>query len=152
MSVSISFDQDAKLVNELLAVLLREQSNLIVMDIDSIEVLLEEKAILVQRIGEVAKNRYEVLGKNGFEPNEAGMLAYLKQQVKSDLNNIWADFQKALSQAKEMNRLNGILINKHFSRNQQLLSHLQGASNTTTVYGRDGQAKPPSSSRSTLTA
>lgn len=152
MNLPISFDQDVKLVNELLAVLLREQSNLIKMDIDSIEVLLEEKAALVQRISEVAKVRYTLLGKNGFEPNEAGMLVYIEQQVRSDLNNVWRDFQKTLSQAKEMNRLNGILINKHFSRNQQLLNHLQGASSATTVYGRDGQAKSPSTSRSTLTA
>jgi flagella synthesis protein FlgN len=152
MNVSIAFDQDAKLVNELLAVLSREQSNLILMDIDAIEGLLEEKSALLLRISEAAKVRYGALDRSGFESGEAGMLAYLKEQAKPALNKVWADFQKALSQAKEMNRLNGMLINKHFNRNQQLLNHLQGGSSAAAVYGRDGQAKPQSTSRSMLTA
>lgn len=152
MNASISFEQDAQLVNDLLAALSREQSSLIMMDIDAIEGLLEEKSVLLQRISATAKTRYDVLAKKGFESNEAGMLAYIKQQAKPSINKAWADFQKALSQAKEMNRLNGTLINKHFNRNQQLLNHLQGGSSAGVVYGRDGQAKPQSSSRSTLKA
>ena len=152
MNTSISFEQDMQLVNDLLAVLSREQTNLIMMNIDAIEGALEEKSVLLQRINITAKNRYEALAAKGFESNEAGMLAYLKQQAKSSLNTVWADFQKALSQAKEMNRLNGMLINKHFNRNQQLLNHLQGASSASVVYGRDGQAKQQSSPRPTLIA
>jgi len=123
---SVSFKQDAQLVNQLLAMLSLEQTNLIMVDVDAIEALLEEKSVLLQRINLAAKSRYEALAVNGFESSEVGMTAWLKQQAKPALNESWADFQKALSQAKEMNRLNGMLINKHFNRNQQLLNHLQG--------------------------
>lgn len=152
MAISISFEPDARLVNELLALLSREQSKLVMIDIDAIEGLLEEKSVLLERINVTAKGRYNLLAANGFEPSEAGMQAWLKHASTPVLNRAWSDFQLTLNQAKEMNRLNGMLINKHFNRNQQLLNQLQGISNAGSVYGRDGQAKPASSSRPTLTA
>jgi flagella synthesis protein FlgN len=149
---SVSFEQDAQLVNHLQALLSREQTSLVMVDIDAIDALLEEKAVLLQRINLVAKSRYETLAANGFESSEVGMAAWLKQQAKPAMNESWADFQKALSQAKEMNRLNGMLINKHFNRNQQLLNHLQGNYSAGAVYGRNGQTQSQSASRSVLTA
>ncbi len=152
MTISISFEHDVQLVDELLALLSREQTHLIMMDVGAIEGLLEEKSDLLQRINATAKRRYEMLAASGFESNELGMSVWVKQQAKPALSKAWMDFQKVLSNAKEMNRLNGMLINKSFNRNQQLLNHLQGASSAGSVYGRDGQAKSQLLTRPTLTA
>lgn len=152
MTISISFEQDAQLVGDLLALLSREQTHLIMMDVSAIEGLLEEKSDLLQRINVAAKRRYEMLAANGFESNELGMSDWVQSQVKPTLNKTWTDFQKLLSNAKEMNRLNGMLISKNFNRNQQLLNHLQGTSSAGSVYGRDGQAKSQLLTRPTLTA
>lgn len=148
----ISFDEDSQLVQQLLAMLVREQSSLVMIDIDAIEAILEEKAVLLQRMNAVATSRYQALAKNGFAASEAGMLSWLAQLAKPSMNTLWDSFQKALSQAKETNRLNGMLINKHFNRNQQLLNHLQGSVASGSVYGRDGQAKTQSTTRPSLTA
>jgi flagella synthesis protein FlgN len=148
----ISFEQDAQLVENLLETLSREQTSLVIADIDSIEALIEEKSVLLQSINITAKSRYAALAANGFEPSEVGMLAWLKHQAKPAINELWESFQKTLNQAKEMNRLNGMLINKHFNRNQQLLSHLQGNSSASDVYGKNGQAKSQSPSRGSLMA
>lgn len=148
----ISFEQDAQLVENLLETLSREQTSLVIADIDSIEALIEEKSVLLQSINTTAKSRYAALAANGFEPSEVGMLAWLKHQAKPAINELWESFQKTLNQAKEMNRLNGMLINKHFNRNQQLLSHLQGNSSASDVYGKNGQAKSQSPSRGSLMA
>lgn len=147
----ISFEQDAHLMNKLLDALSREQTSLVMADIDSIEAVIEEKSVLLQSINITAKSRYEALAANGFEPSEVGMMAWLKHQAKPTINELWESFQKALNQAKEMNRLNGMLINKHFNRNQQLLNHLQGNSSAGDVYGRNGQAKSQSPFRPALT-
>ncbi|OYZ08967.1 MAG: flagellar biosynthesis protein FlgN, partial [Methylophilales bacterium 16-45-7] len=88
-----------------------------------------------------AKNRYDALAMQGYEANEKGMANWLKVQAKPILNRAWDNFQKALVQAKEMNRLNGVLINKHVNRNQQMLSHLQGESVRTDTYGKNGQSQ-----------
>ena len=149
---AITFEQDEKLVSSLLEVLTREQSSLVMADVDAIEAAMEEKSFLLQNISTTANNRYAILAKNGFEASEAGMIAWLKHQAQPALFESWAHFQKLISQAKEMNRLNGLLINKHFNRNQQLLNHLQGNSANGSVYGKNGQAKSQSSSRSSLVA
>ncbi len=152
MSASISFEQDIQLANELLALLTREQTHLVMMKIDAIEAMLSEKAELLQQISLTAKKRYDNLALNHFEANESGMLDWLKQQGNLTVSAKWENFQKVLTQAKEMNRLNGMLINKHFNRNQQLLNTLQGNSSVGSVYGRDGQSKSQTLARSTVKA
>ena len=151
-NLMITFEQDAKLVNNLLEVLTREQSSLVLSDIDAIEAAMEEKSVLLQNISLVANSRYAALAAGGFAPNESGMVVWLKSQTKATLAESWERFQKSISQAKEMNRLNGVLINKHFNRNQQLLNHLQGSLDNGGVYGKNGQAKSQSGSRSSLIA
>lgn len=148
----VSFMQDARLVNQLLEVLSREQSSLVVADVDAIEALMEEKSVLLQTISSTAKSRYEVLAIKGFLASELGMVEWLQQYANEATNVSWADFQKTLSQAKEMNRLNGMLISRHFNRNQQLLNHLQGNSSSVDSYGKNGQVKSQSASRGVLIA
>ncbi len=149
---TISFEKDAKLAIELLATIRKEQSALIRADIDAIEALLDEKSEVLQRMNLVVLNRYDALAANGFEPNEVGMSEWLKKQAKPVLNEAWTALRKTLIQAKELNRLNGILISKQFNLNQQLLSHLQGNSGAGDVYGRNGQAKTQSATRAALMA
>ncbi|MDX1914545.1 MAG: flagellar protein FlgN [Methylophilus sp.] len=139
--LTITFEQDAQLVTYLIADLQNEQSALIKSDIHAIEALVDKRLLLLQQLSMAAKNRYDALAANGFEANEKGMLDWLNVQAKPVLTNAWKSFQKSLAQAKEMNRLNGILISKHFNRNQQLLSHLQGDARKADIYGKNGQAK-----------
>ena len=147
---AISFEQDAQLAKDLLATIRSEQAALVRADIDAIENLLDKKAEVLQRMNIVVMNRYEALAANGFEPNETGMGEWLKQQAKPALNEAWANLKKTLIQAKELNRLNGLLINRHSLLNQQLLDHLHGSSGKADVYGRNGQTKAQSTKRAAL--
>lgn len=146
----VSFEQDTKLLDTLLILLSREQSHLVKADVESIEAILDEKSVLLQQLNLAARSRYDALAANGFDANEAGMDAWVQHQGKKNLSLSWAKFQKALTQAKELNRLNGVLISKHFNRNQELLNHLQGNAGGDSVYGRDGQAKTKTPVRSGL--
>jgi flagella synthesis protein FlgN len=149
---AVSFEQDAKLAKELLATIRSEQAALVRADIDAIEAILDEKSAVLQRMNMVVLSRYEALAANGFEANEVGMNEWLKKQAKPALNEAWTLLKKTLIQAKELNRLNGILINKQFNLNQQRLNHLQGNSEASEVYGRNGQAKTQSALRAALMA
>jgi flagellar biosynthesis protein FlgN len=149
-SRSVSLEPDAKLLDELLALLSREQAHLVKADVEAIEAILDEKSILLQRLNLAARARYDALAANGYEANEAGMDAWVQRNAKQNISQSWGKFQKALGQAKEMNRLNGVLISKHFNRNQELLNHLQGNTSKDSVYGRDGQAKSQAPARSGL--
>ncbi len=151
MSNVISFEQDAKLANELLDILSREQTNLIAADIDAMEVLLEEKGILLNQINETMHNRYQSLKNSGFDPNEEGMMEWIKLQDKPSVRQAWILFQKTLTQAKQMNRVNGLLITKHFNNNQQKLNWITGNSNPG-VYGSNGKTTSQSYLRSGISA
>ncbi len=147
---TISFVQDAQLMSDLLTVLTREQGHLVKLEVDAVEGILEEKSVLLQGLNLSCRARYEALATKGFDANEAGMEAWVQKQANQDISAAWANFQNTLNQAKELNRLNGLLISKHFNRNQELLNHLQGNSSDNAVYGRDGQSKSKAPARSGL--
>lgn len=151
MNTTISFEQDAHLAQQLLMLLHKEQSSLVAIDVDAMERLLEEKSVLLNQMSEVAQKRYQRLAGFGFEASELGMTAWVKQQKNQIIQAAWNNFQKMLIQAKEMNRLNGVLIGKHFQRNQEMLTQLQLAANgTTSVYGKNGQTSGVGRQRSAL--
>lgn len=149
---TISFEEDARLMGEFLQLLEREQKSLITNSVSEIELIVAEKAMLLQQINEVAKKRYALLAKHHFEANENGMVAWVIEQVDAKLKKRWDTFQQLLFKAKETNRLNGMLINKHFNRNRQILQGLQNAFKSNEVYGQNGQTKSSSSIRNRISA
>ena len=149
---AITFEQDAQLVIQLLKDLQNEQAALVVSDIDTIETLIDNRLVLLQQLSVAARYRYDALAAQGYEANENGMAKWLKVQGKPALDKAWLNFQKSLIQAKEMNRLNGILISKHFNRNQQVLNQLKTTPQTTDIYGKNGQSQSQSYLRNPLSA
>jgi flagellar biosynthesis protein FlgN len=148
---AISFEADATLVAELIDDLQNEQTALISADLDMIEQMVDRRVGLLQALGEAANTRYTALAAAGFEANENGMSKWLELRSSSVLDDAWVKFQKQLAQAKELNRLNGVLINKHFLRNQEKLAVLQGnATNSTQLYGKNGQSRGGSSTRASF--
>lgn len=146
----VSFEADASLVAQLLHDLQAEQTALVSADLDTIERMVDSRVELLQALGAAANDRYEALAAAGYEANEHGMAEWLKQQSSAVLDKAWLVFQKDLIQAKELNRLNGVLINKHFLRNQEKLDALHGKSAAPQFYGKNGQAQSSGSSRASF--
>lgn len=149
---AVTFEIDAQLVRQLLVELENEQAALIVADIDTIESLIDKRLVLLQQLSVTAKSRYDALAAHGFEANEKGMLQWLNAQSNSSLKQAWSHFQQSLLHAKEMNRLNGVLINKHFNRNQQMLGQIQGNASQADMYSKHGQTKSQFYKRNALSA
>lgn len=151
MPISTLLHQDALLLNNLVSVLLKEQSSLVEMDIDVMESLLDEKAVLLQKITQATKARHLALGQASFEANENGMTTWINRNASAKDRATWQTFQQQLAQAKELNRVNGQMINQHFRRNQETLNQLQGRpANATGVYGPNGQTAGTHISRASL--
>lgn len=153
MHISKLFDQDAVLLNDLVTLLEREQTSLINMDIDVVESILDEKSTLIQRISESSKRRHAELAKAGFDANENGMATWIRSQVQEKDHQTWQAFQVQLEQAKELNRVNGQMINQHFKRNQATLNQLQGNKGgavSNSMYGPNGQTASLNQSRGVL--
>ena len=135
----ISFDTERQLAARLLDVLASELGILTSGEIDRMEDLLERKSSLIQQLSQASHKRHLTLAEIGYSADEAGMHQWLQHQHSDNLTIRWSEFQDLLTRGKEANRVNGLLINKHFNRNKQVLDVLQGVRQTGQFYGPDGQ-------------
>lgn len=152
MQTPVSFGLEAQLATRLLGLLESEQAVLVSLEIEAMEKLLEEKSQLLHELGSSTQKRYQALAGKGFEASEAGMKKWLAEQNEASLFKAWTGFQDTLSRSREVNRINVILITKHFNRNQQMLNALQGRQNDGGFYGPDGQAASSATLRNGLIA
>jgi flagella synthesis protein FlgN len=124
-------------LHHLLAVLKREQLLLVQADVDVLPPLTQEKTKIVMRLIDLAKSRHQAIGDAGFAADEAGMHAWLDENPQPNFRQAWADTLSIARAAREVNRVNGLLIGKHLSRGQQLIDTLKGERGM--LYGADGQ-------------
>ncbi len=153
MSISMLFKQDTQLLDELVSLLSKEQTALVNMDIDEVESILDKKSKLIQTIANATKMRHKALAQAGYDANENGMVMWLRANDSKSIKAQWDAFQGQLAQAKELNRVNGQVINQHFKQNQQMISQLQGKAvnaGAGNVYGPNGQTTFSSQTRSML--
>jgi flagella synthesis protein FlgN len=135
--------------NALADVLRREQAALIAAEIDSLPALTTEKAQLVARIAVLANARYQALAAAGFPDEEAGMKSWVGSSAcPAAAAASWNALLDAACSAKELNRVNGLLIAKHLGRNQASINVLQqGTRQGPTLYGPNGQTSTAGGSR-----
>lgn len=132
-------------------VLKQEQQHLVVADIDGLQAVTTEKSALVRQLAALAGERHGALEAAGFEAGENGMAAWLGAAAEADpaARSLWQDVLVRTRDAKELNRLNGMLINRHMGHTQSALAALRPptqASNS--FYGPSGIATTKSTSRS----
>lgn len=141
-------DEEQQAASSLLQLLQQEQAVLVNADVDGLVRLTEEKAKLAGRMSQLAKRRHQALGAAGFEASEAGMQAWLASQAASAADrNAWNELLAVMQSAKELNRVNGLLIGQHMARNQSALNILHGNAQGGPIYGPDGQATTKIGSR-----
>lgn len=132
----------------LLGLIKQEQQHLIAAQIEGLAELTAQKALLIDRLAELANRRHSALAAAGHLGQEAGMQAWLADGAERSADALWQEVLGLTREAKELNRVNGILINKHMSNNQSALRALrmpvQGGS---ALYGPSGQATSAFASR-----
>ncbi len=144
-----SLSEEHKAVRALTQLLQQEQEQLVAGDIEAIAALTEPKAKAAVRMAELAAGRHQVLAKAGFDASEAGMKTWLATPAASETaQKSWHELIELAEVGKELNRVNGTLINKQMVRNQNVLNILQhGNAQGNAVYGPDGQTASKSVKR-----
>jgi flagellar biosynthesis protein FlgN len=143
-----TLNDEVAVTRELASVLKREQTVLIAADIEALPALTTEKATLVAKIAVLANTRYQALAASGFADEEAGMKAWIDSASASTVAiSSWSALLQAAEAAKELNRVNGLLISKHMARNQATLNVLHGNRQATPLYGPNGQPAAAGGSR-----
>jgi flagella synthesis protein FlgN len=132
---------EQQLVGALVDMLKQEQQLLVKADADALAALTPQKTKSVQQLAALSVERHRALGAVGFAASESGMEPWLAAKGTPDVRAQWQRLLALSAEAKELNRVNGMLINKQLAHTQTVLSALRPAGAADTgVYGSKGQA------------
>lgn len=140
---------EQQLLTSLLDLMKQEQQCLIDADIDKLNAITPRKAELMNDLAVLANQRHQALEAAGFAAEEAGMQAWVEKTANTSTFDAWNHLLDLTREAKEVNRLNGMLINKQMTHNQNLINAMRQPANAgdAAVYGPTGQTTPGGPSR-----
>jgi flagella synthesis protein FlgN len=147
-SPAATLHDEHQLVEAIVALMKTEQQLLVKADADGLEKIVLEKLKLAQRAADLSRIRHRALGAAGFPPAEAGMEPWLAVGGTLEARSAWDGLLELTREAKELNRVNGMLINKQLAHTQGSLNALRGpAAGAAGVYGPGGQTVATGPSR-----
>lgn len=146
LTVALSAERSALL--GFIALLEREQAALMENRGDALPELSEQKTAAAIKLNQLAESRRKLLQQNIPKQNTETITSWLRAH-SSDGLPLWQDITALSQRAKQLNQINGELIQMKLRRNQQALTVLSNAVNKAGVYGRNGQPDfSPGSGRS----
>ncbi|MCD2515643.1 flagellar protein FlgN [Massilia sp. G4R7] len=135
--------QEQQHLGSLIELMKQEQTLLVAADADGLAELTPRKNSLLQQLGELSSQRHAALVAAGCEGAETGMEPWLAVSGNPDARAQWEALLDLARQAKELNRVNGMLINKQLAHNQGVLNALRmpagAGADVGGVYGASGQ-------------
>jgi flagella synthesis protein FlgN len=148
-SPTTTLRDEQALLDSLFELMKQEQQFLVDADSDSLAAITPQKSSLVQQMAVLARQRLEALGAAGFAAREAGMEDWLASSGDEAARGSWLALLERTREAKELNRVNGMLINKQMMNTQLVLNAMRtpaGAADTG-IYGPGGQTTAGGPSR-----
>ncbi len=116
----------------------QEQSLLMENSIDQLPNIAEKKSADAVRLNELNEVCRRLLGKSIPAPDNSTITAWFEINCKKGLA-LWQEIHNLAEQARQLNQINGELIQMKQRLNQQLLTALTRAVSQANLYGRDGQ-------------
>lgn len=138
---------EQQLITSILEMMKQEQQLLVSADADGLSTLTPEKLKLAQKAAELSRIRHKALGAAGFPALEAGMEPWLAASGDAAVRADWECLLELARQAKELNRVNGMLVNKQLAQTTGTLNAIRGGSPAGGVYGASGQTLSSGPSR-----
>lgn len=140
---------EQQLITSLVDLMKQEQQFLVSADSDGLNTITPQKSSLVQQMAALAGRRHQALGGAGFPAGEAGMEDWLASCDDADARALWRGLLERTREAKELNRVNGMLINKQMTNTQVVLNAMRTPAGgaDTGVYGPGGQTTAGGPSR-----
>jgi len=129
---------EQQLIGSILELMKSEQQFLVSADADGLATINPQKLQLAQKMAELARLRHRALGAAGFSASESGMEPWLAVGGNDELRTQWNRLLELTREAKELNRVNGMLVNKQMGHTQGMLNALRPAAAGAGVYGPGG--------------
>jgi flagella synthesis protein FlgN len=139
---------EQQVIASILELMKTEQQLLISADADGLSTITPNKLQLAQRAATLSRVRHKALAAAGFPAGEAGMEPWLAVGGNDEQRAEWDRLLELTREAKELNRVNGMLVNRQLGQAQAALNELRGpAGNAAGVYGPGGQTMSTGPSR-----
>lgn len=128
-------------LDALVALMKQEQQSLVSLNADELSSLTTQKNALLASLSGLSQQRHAALQAAGCEGSEAGMEPWLAASDNGDGRAQWERMLHVAREAKELNRVNGMLISKQLAHNQGVLNALRTPTNAPAgaIYGASGQ-------------
>lgn len=149
VSAHDTLQDELKLIDCLIDLMKQEQQFLVAANTDGLDTLTPLKTELVEQMGTLATQRHKILQADGFAPSESGMQGWVARTADATISASWTRVLERMREAKELNRINGMLINKQMMHNQILLQAMRTPADAadTGFYGPSGQTTTAISKR-----
>ena len=133
----------------LLDLLKQEQEYLVSADTEALEQATPAKTDMVRQMAAATSGRHQALAAAGFPASDKGMESWIGATADASATSLWNALLDLTREAKEQNRVNGMLIARHIAHNQNLLNAMRqpAAGTDSPVYGPSGQTQPAGPSR-----
>lgn len=139
---------EQQVIDAIVALMKTEQQLLIRADADGLSTLTPNKLQLAQRAAALSRVRHKALAAAGFPAGEDGMAPWLAAGGSPAHHADWDRLLELTRAAKELNRVNGMLVNRQLGQAQAALNELRGPNaGAAGVYGKGGQTLSAGPSR-----
>jgi flagella synthesis protein FlgN len=144
MTPSATLHDEQQLMSSMLTLLRQEQSSLVDAHADGVAEATVRKSDAVAQLGALAARRHAALASAGFEAGEAGMEPWLAAHADAAARTAWDLLLQLTREAKELNRVNGMLVARQLAHNQTVLNAMRtpataDGATAAGLYGPGGQ-------------
>lgn len=144
MTPSTTLHDEQQLMSSMLTLLKHEQACLVDAHADGVAEVTQQKTDIIGELGALARQRHAALASAGFDAAESGMEPWLAAKGDTAARAAWEQLLDYTRSAKELNRVNGMLVARQLAHNQTVLNAMRtpaaaGSADAGGLYGPGGQ-------------
>ena len=147
MTMRQMIEGEVALLAQFVELLRREQVSLTHGVADDLPQVADQKNGLVIQLNQLSAQRAAFLEACGLTADRAGIDAWCAQAQDQEAAETWQKVLLLAAEARELNRVNGELIQIRMQFTAKALEALSGAKNSLELYGPDGQSTKPGARR-----
>lgn len=148
VQLKLLLEKDISDLDNLVAVLGEESTALKGRDSDKISHFSKAKSALVKQIEDRARAKVKLITASGAKIEAGKVKSGIEALGDAELTNLWNESLLKLEECKQLNQVNGLVIERSRTRNQKLMDLVRGQHGKPKLYGNKGAEQAYSSANS----